>query len=153
MVPSLDCRLLTLADVDRAAFVLAQAFGDDPLCAFMLPLRRTRPRTLATFFRLMGEVSIRSQRAYGAGDPLHGVAYWQPPDKANLSLSVSSIVKFLPLLFTFYPIGYVRAKAVLSRIERLHAQYADAPHFYLDNLGVLPAARPGRVLQADSPLS
>ena len=141
------CRPLTLADVEPAARVLAQVFVDDPLCAYMLPLRRTRPGTLATFFRLMGELSIKNQRAFGAGDPLQGVAYWQSPDQTSLSISLKSLGKLLPLLFSFYPLGYLRARAVISRIDRLHAQYAPEPHFYLDNLGVLPEAR-GRGLSS-----
>ena len=40
-----------------------------------------------------------------------------------------------------YPIGLVRARPVLSKIDSLHEKHADGPHFYLDNLGVLPAAR------------
>jgi ribosomal protein S18 acetylase RimI-like enzyme len=49
--------------------------------------------------------------------------------------------KFLPLLFTMYPIGYFRARKILERIDSLHAKYANEPHFYLDNLGVLASAR------------
>ena len=135
------CRLLTLADVETAAGVLARAFFDDPLCAYMLPLRRTRRRTLTTFFRIAGEVNIRGQRAFGAGHPLHGVAYWQQPDQPELSISIKAIGKLLPLLFTFYPIGYLRARAVIQRIDSLHKSYAAGPHYYLDNLGVLASAR------------
>jgi len=136
-----DYRLLTLSDVEQAADVLSQAFVDDPLCAFMLPFRLTRPKTLMTFFRVYGEVSIKNKRGFGVGDPLHGVAYWQFPDQESLSISLNAIGTFIPLLFSFYPIGYLRAKAVLSQIDALRQQYADEPHFYLDNLGVLPAAR------------
>ena len=53
-----DCRLLTLADVEPAAQVIAQAFIDDPLCAFMLPNRKTRVKTLLVFFRAMGEAGV-----------------------------------------------------------------------------------------------
>ncbi len=54
--------------------------------------------------------------------------------------------KFVPLLFTAYPVGLVRARAVLDRIDALHENHADGTHFYLDNPGVLPASRrwPGR---------
>lgn len=134
-------RLLTLEDVESAAQVIAQALVDDPLCAFMLPFRRTRVQTLATFFRALGEVSIRHRRGYGIGDPLQGVAYWKFPKQTSLSISLKWIGKFLPVLFTFYPIGYLRAKAVIDRQEALHQKYADQPHFYLDNIGVLPSAR------------
>ncbi len=141
MNPSPDCRLLTLSDVDQAAQVISQAFVDDPLSTFMLPLKRTRTKTLYKFFRAMGEVSIKNNRGYGVGDPLQGVAYWKFPDQESMSIRFKSIGKFIPLLFTFYPFGYFRAKAVLNQIDTLHKKYANEPHFYLDNIGVLPSAR------------
>lgn len=136
-----DYRLLTLADVEQAAHLISQAFVDDPLCTFMLPFRRTRTNTLGKFFRAYGEVSIKNRRGYGAGEPLQGVAYWKFPDQENLSISLKSIGKFIPLLFTFYPIGFYRARAILEQIDNLHKKYAHEPHFYLDNLGVLPSAQ------------
>jgi ribosomal protein S18 acetylase RimI-like enzyme len=134
-------RLLTHADVEEAAQVIAQAFIDDPLCAFILPIKRTRTRSLYTFFRVYGEVNIKNNCGFGVGDPLQAVAYWQFPDQANLSISVKTLWRFLPLLFTFYPIGYFRAKAILNRQDALHDKYAPEPHFYLDNIGVLASAR------------
>jgi ribosomal protein S18 acetylase RimI-like enzyme len=134
-------RLLTLSDVDPAAQVIAQAFVDDPLCVFMLPFRSTRTKTLFTFFRAYSEVNIKNQRGFGVGEPLQGVAYWKFPDQSDLSISVKSISIFLPLLFTFYPLGYLRARAVLKQIDTLHQKHTGAPHFYLDNIGVLPASR------------
>lgn len=111
----------------------------------MLPFKRTRARTLHTFFRTYGEVNIKNQRGYGVGEPLQGVAYWKFPTQAELSISVKSLSIFLPLLFTFYPIGYFRARAILQQIDALHQKHAGEPHFYLDNIGVLPAARGQRV--------
>jgi ribosomal protein S18 acetylase RimI-like enzyme len=136
-----DFRLLTPSDVEQSAQVISQAFIDDPLCAFMLPVRRTRQRTLYKFFRAYGEVNIKNGRGYGSGEPLQGVAYWQFPDQADVSLSIKSLSIFLPLLLTFYPIGILRARAVIRQTDDLHKQYANEPHFYLDNLGVIPAAR------------
>ena len=141
MVPNPDYRMLSLADVDQAAQVISQAFEDDPPCTFMLPRRRTRTRTLYKFFQALGELSIMNQRGYGSCDPLQGVAYWKLPNQESMSVSVQSLRKFVPLLFTLYPIGLVRARAVLDRIDSLHEKHADGPHFYLDNLGVLPSAR------------
>ena len=147
MQPGPDHRLLTLSDVEAAAQVMSQSYVDDPLAAFMLPFRRTRVRTLYKFFRAMGEVSIKHQRGFGVGDPLQGVAYWKFPDQEDLSISVRSLGKFLPLLFTLYPIGLYRAKTILKQIDELHKEYANEPHFYLDNIGVLPVAR-GRGLSS-----
>jgi ribosomal protein S18 acetylase RimI-like enzyme len=141
--PALDdgCRLLTLADVEPAARVIAQAFMDDPLCAYMLPFRRTRLRSLTTFFRIYGELSIKAGRVYGAGDPLQGVAYWKFPESDGLSISVRGLGRLLPLLFSMYTIGYIRARNVIKRIDALHEKHATGPHFYLDNLGVVETAR------------
>lgn len=136
-----DFRSLTLADVELAAQVIAQAFVDDPLCTFMLPFRRTRIKTLSKFFRAYGEVNIKNGRGYGSGMPLQGVAYWHFPNQADLSISIKSLKIFLPLLFTWYPIGYLRARKIIQQTEALHKQYASEPHFYLDNIGVLPTAR------------
>ena len=133
--------MLTLADVEQAARVLSQAFEDDPLCRLMLPFKRSRAKTLHKFFRAYGEINIRNNRGYGAGEPLQGVAYWKFPEQESLSVSAKSLGKFLPLLFTMYPIGFLRARNVLKVIDALHEKYADEAHFYLDNLGVLASAR------------
>ena len=52
-----------------------------------------------------------------------------------------SLGKFLPLLLTFYTLGFLRARPALRQIERMHKQYASEPHYYLDNLAVLPGAQ------------
>lgn len=136
-----NSRLLTFSDVEQAAQVISQAFINDPLISFVLPFRRTRVKTLYKFFRAYGEVNIKNNRGYGFGEPLQGVAYWKSPDQDNLSISVKSLTLFLPLLFTFYPIGYFRAKAIFQKIDELHKNYADEPHYYLDNIGVIPIAQ------------
>ncbi len=136
-----ELRPLTLSDVEQAARVIAQAFMEDPLCAFMLPFRRTRPRALYKFFRAYGEVNIKNHRGFGVGEPLQGVAYWNLPDQADVSISLKSLGKFLPLLLTLYPAGLFRARGVIRQTDALHEKHAAGPHFYLDNLGVLPSAQ------------
>lgn len=136
-----EFRLLTLSEVEPAASVISQAFLDDPLCSFMLPIRGTRERTLYKFFRAYGEVNIRNNRGYGSGYPLQGVAYWNFPDQADVSINVRSLSLFLPLFFTMYPIGYFRARKIIQQIDALHGKHAGEPHYYLDNIGVLPMAR------------
>jgi ribosomal protein S18 acetylase RimI-like enzyme len=136
-----DFRLLTLSDVEQATNIISQAFIDDPLCSFMLPVRKARAKTLYTFFRAYGEVNIKNNRGYGSGEPLQGVAYWSFPNQADLSISVKSLAIFLPLLFSLYPIGYFRAKEIIQQTDILHKKHAGEPHFYLDNIGVLPTAR------------
>jgi GNAT superfamily N-acetyltransferase len=136
-----DYRILNLSDVDAAAQVVSQAFVDDPLTSFMFPTKSTRLKTLHTFSRIYGDINIRNGRGYGVGEPLQGVAFWNFPTQEDVSMSINSLGKFLPLLFSMYPIGYWRARAILNRIETLHQKHAAEPHFYLDNLAVLPSAR------------
>jgi ribosomal protein S18 acetylase RimI-like enzyme len=134
----LICRALELSDVEPAAEVIAHSFVNDPLCTFMLPQERTRVQTLYKFFRAYGTVNIQNQRGFGVGKPLKGVAFWLEPGKADISVSLKSLRLFIPLLFTYYPLGFLRAKAILKQTDLLHQKYTHEPHYYLDNIGVLP---------------
>jgi len=136
-----EYRQLTIADVEPAAQVISQAFATDPLISFILPFKRTRVNTLLKFFRIYGEISIKNESGFGTGEPLRGVAYWKFPKQDSMSISVKSLGKFLPLLFTMYPVGYLRGKIIINHIDALHDKYANEPHFYLDNLGVHPSAQ------------
>ena len=136
-----EYRQLTVADADEAAQVVAHAYVDDPLISYMLPLKATRIKTTYKFMRAYGEINVKNQRGFGIGEPLQGVAFWKFPDQEFMSISVKTLGKFLPLLFTMYPIGYFRAKTVMDRIDHLHEKHVKEPHFYLDNLAVLPSAR------------
>jgi ribosomal protein S18 acetylase RimI-like enzyme len=136
-----EYRLLDASDVEQAAQVIAHSFVDDPLVSFMLPFKATRIRTMIKFFRAYGELGIRDERGFGVGEPLQGVAFWKFPEHEDLSVSIRSLGRFVPILFTMYPIGYFRARAALERIDDLHQRHAQEPHFYLDNIGVLPSAR------------
>jgi ribosomal protein S18 acetylase RimI-like enzyme len=147
MLMETDSRLLELDDVDAAASVLAQAFVDDPLVVYMLPRRRSRLKTVEKFFRIIGEIGIRHGRGFGVGEPLQAVAFWEFPDRGAVSISVKGLGKFVPLLFTQYPLGLIRARAVLRETDALHAKHAPERHFYLDNLGVIPSAQ-GRGLSS-----
>lgn len=135
------CRQLTIADVEPAANIIAQAFMNDPLINFMVPFKSSRFDTLLKFFRVYGEINILNGCGYGVGEPLQGVAYWQSPGQGSISISVNTLGKLLPLLFTWYPVGYFRARVIFKETERLHQKYAAAAHYYLDNLGVLPSAQ------------
>ncbi len=136
-----DCRLLLPSDAERSAEVLSQAFVDDPLCSLVLPFAKTRLRTLRTFFLPYSQANIQLERGYGAGDPPEGVAFWKFPDQGDISFGIKSLASFIPLLFTSYPFGLFRARAVFKQTAALHRKYAAGPHVYLDNLGVLASAR------------
>jgi ribosomal protein S18 acetylase RimI-like enzyme len=134
-------RQLTPADAEPAARVLSQAFMDDPLIELMLPFRRTRFRTMYKYFRPMSAISIPLGKIYGVGEPLQGVACWKSPQQRPMSVSLKNLKDFLPLLFTMYPFGFLRAQKLLDTTEAMHDRYAQEPHYYLENLGVVASAR------------
>ena len=130
---------LSTTEIAPAAEVISWAFYYDPLCAFMLPSERSRLKTLLKFFRAYCQVNIQNKQGYGVGEPLKGVAFWLEPNRPDLSVNLRSLGIFLPILFSPYALGYIRARRVLKQVDGLHQKYAPEPHFYLDNIGVLPA--------------
>ncbi len=133
-------RLLTPADIQPAAEILAQAFADDPLTRFLMPCAALRQRTFRAFFHAYSALNIRHRRGYGSGDPLKGVAYWKYPGQSARAINAEYLRAFMPLLFTLYPIAFFRLRALSAKMEELRQRYAPEPHFYLDYIGVLPAA-------------
>lgn len=132
---------LNLSDLEAMTQVLSQSFEEDPLVSFILPNRKMRVKTVAKFFRAVGRLAIKNDSAFGVSEPLEGVAFWNSPDKQSLSATPKDLLTFLPLLFSYYPIGAQKARTVFRQIESNHKKYASEPHFYLDNLGVLASAR------------
>ncbi|HET9906314.1 MAG TPA: GNAT family N-acetyltransferase [Anaerolineales bacterium] len=141
MTENAGYRTLTLTDLEQMVHVLSTAFEEDPLVSFILPKKETRVKTVAKFFRAMGRLNIQNKLAFGVSDPLEGVAVWNFPDKPNISATLKDLIAFLPLLFSSYPLGAQRARAIFRQLDTMHKKYASEPHFYLDNLGVLPSAR------------
>jgi GNAT superfamily N-acetyltransferase len=136
-----EYRQLTLSDLEPMARVLAESFSEDPLVSFILPNGKTRVKTVAKFFRAMGRLNIRAGSAFGAGDPLEGVAIWIFPNQPEASATPKDLLTFLPLLFSSYTIGAINARPIFRQIEANRKKHANEPHFYLDNLGALASAR------------
>ena len=134
-------RSLTISDLEPMAQVLAQSFEEDPLVAYILRNRKTRVKTVAKFFRAMCRINIQNNMAFGVSEPLEGVAIWNFPNQPKTSATLKDLLTFIPLLLSSYPFGAQRARAFFQQNEVLHKKYASEPHFYLDNLGVLPSAR------------
>jgi hypothetical protein len=132
-------RKLSMQDIHLAVEVMARAFEEDPWCVFMLPNNKTRLKTLKKFFYLYGELNINNHHGYGVGEPLKAAAFWLPPPETGVSIGIRSLVKFIPLILSPYLPGYYKARRIMKQIGRLHLKYAPEPHYYLDNLGVLPS--------------
>src|SRR5512140_1070999 len=119
-----DYRLLTSADIEPAAYVLSQAFVDDPLTGFLMPQRELRLRTFQAFFHAYGALSIKHHHGYGSGQPLKGVAYWKFPGQVGRSINGEYLAAFMPLLFTLYPVAFLRLRAIAKKVEELRQKHA-----------------------------
>lgn len=133
-------RLLTAADFERACSVQASAFHTDPLWAYLYPDAQKRAANLVHFARVFIGFGIRTQQAYGVGDPLQGVAVWSAPgQKANPAAFLS--FDLVRLVFSSFLIQGLRARTVFGEFERMHSQYVSGPHYYLNTISVAPEAQ------------
>lgn len=143
--PALDTltmtlRVLTPADLERAAEIQAQAFHDDPLWAYILPNVRQRERELIRTFRVFLGASIRRGQTYGVGEPLAGIAVWSAPNEGE-GFGALVGAGFLRLLVSPFVLSFFKAGPVFGQFERMKKQYATDPHYYLNTIAVSPEAQ------------
>jgi ribosomal protein S18 acetylase RimI-like enzyme len=121
---------------DEAALlgeVLADAFAEDPIFAWLIPPDvRGRDGRMRTFFTSMSRGYLRRGKpCYLAGDG-SAAALWAGPEGWAMPLS--------QIFFEAAPSGLafrgrlLRALCTQLQVERLHAEYS-GPHWYLGYLG------------------
>jgi ribosomal protein S18 acetylase RimI-like enzyme len=128
-------------DLDPAVAVMARAFQNDPLWHFLIRDPERRRDSLFPFFRAVLSLGIESQRAYGIGSSLEGVAVWIFPGQAPVRLSLSVIGRFLRLSFSPFLFSVFKARNIFSHFQILQQHYALEPHYYLQTIGVIPEAQ------------
>ncbi len=113
--------------------VLADAFADDPVFSWLIPpTARGRDRRMRTFFTSMSRAYLRQGKpCYVTADGT-AAALWSAPGKWALPLR-QIILEAAPNGLAFRGL-LLRALAVQTQIEKLHAEY-DTPHWYLGYLG------------------
>jgi len=113
--------------------VLADAFAEDPVFAWLIPPRsRGRDHRLRTFFTSMSRGYLRSGKpCYLAGDA-SAAALWARPGAWDMPLS-QIILEAAPNELAFRH-RLLRALRTQLQIERLHAAHS-RPHWYLAYLG------------------
>ena len=121
---------------DEAALlgeVLADAFAEDPVFAWLIPPQlRGRDNRLRTFFTSMSRGYLRRGKpCYLTGD-VSAAALWAPPGGWVMPLS-QIILEAAPSAVAFRR-GLLRALRTQLQIERLHTGQS-RPHWYLGYLG------------------
>lgn len=141
-------RPLAVAERRHAGALLAAAFHDDPLFAWLIPREPARRAWLRAFMRASVTLAASRDAAWAVGDDgrVDAVMTAFDPDRYPPSrwARAAMALKLAPrLLIGQPPIGRGRAAArVLSATEDAHL---DGPHVYLMQIGV-DGARQGRGL-------
>lgn len=141
MQPEPIVRTSKRGDVRAAARVLADAFADDPLMAYIWPDREARIASLPKYF----EVSLRHvhsagggvQVVCGAGGRIAGVAVWDPPNRWEQS--TTSAIRAAPGQLLALRTRVFAALRVRGTLEERHPRHP--PHWYLSNIGTASAVR------------
>jgi GNAT superfamily N-acetyltransferase len=117
----------------RLGEVLADAFADDPVFAWLIPPQlRYRDNRMRTFFTSMSRGYLRQGKpCYLTGDA-SAAALWAAPGPWTMPLS-QVILEAAPNGLAFGR-HLFRALGTQMQIERLHAEQSQ-PHWYLGYLG------------------
>jgi ribosomal protein S18 acetylase RimI-like enzyme len=120
-------------DAAQLGEVLADAFTEDPVFAWLIPAQtRGRDNRLRTFFTSMSRAYLRSGKPCYLADDASAAALWAEPGAWAMPLS-QMILEAAPNGLAF---GHrlLRALRTQLQIERLHAAHS-RPHWYLGYLG------------------
>jgi ribosomal protein S18 acetylase RimI-like enzyme len=134
-------RVAGRGDFPVMAKVLARAFHEDPLTAWLYPRERSRDRHVERSFRVSLARLAPQGQLYTTPDHA-GAALWALPGqwREDLRQTASSLTLLPPLLPRL-----LRTMRAMSRIEIAHPA---EPHFYLSVLGTAPERRRAGIASA-----
>jgi GNAT superfamily N-acetyltransferase len=138
-VPARTIRAIGRPDVRPTAAMLARAFYDDPLMAWILPDERIRRRRLAAFFAMtMRGASLRHEgpEILLTGGQVLGCGNWMPP--GTWRPPAWRQLATLPGLARTLRSRLGVASAAYGTLMRAHPR---EPHWYLAGLGTDPPAQ------------
>ena len=135
-------RLATRADLPALAAVLAEAFVDDPVKRHLTGLADVPPSRSIPFFDAFTRIQLPHEQVYVAevdtptGAVIQGAAVWSPP--GHWKVPARKIVRWAPRFVRMYGRRFLPNLKLLLTVEQHHPH---EPHYYLEFLGVHPAAQ------------
>jgi ribosomal protein S18 acetylase RimI-like enzyme len=123
-------------DIQQIGSMLARAFYEDPVNAWVIPDDLQRQQRLPV---LLGTIA-RYGAMYGRVDTLgeHAAAIWLPPDATEMPIRRMLRAGLVQLGLTLGPGGTRRILAYSAYTEAVQARILPDPHWYLFTLGVEP---------------
>ena len=132
------------ADARAVAGLLARAFQDDPITAWVVPDAARR----AVFLRALFSAALRSARRSGRvdrharsedGSVAAGAAIWLAPGRFPMTRAQMLVSGHLLLPLRLSLTGWRRLLRVNRYALMLHHRTAPGPHWYLHGIGVEPS--------------
>ena len=137
-----DIRLATFDDVPVLSHALALAFADDGMTDWVCGPRGGEPdgirdrRMQSVFTGYLRCLSLPQGMAYTLPDA-RGASLWSPPGKWNPNLWMQ--LRLVPYFFA--ATGFRRLPTRFVGMQQVLARHPKEPHYYLQVLGVDPAAQ------------
>ncbi len=135
----MDPRTINSGDVPAIAQVLARAFDDDPVWAWILPDPESRVARLTRVFGLLAKVVHLPKdvsEVAGREAAIEAAAMWDPPGHWKIPFG-TQFKQAVPLLRGFG----TRLPAALRALNAIDAVHPERPHWYLAFLGTEPDAQ------------
>jgi GNAT superfamily N-acetyltransferase len=134
------------SQIDTAAAVLVRAFFDSPVWTWLAPDEAKRSELMPWFMRTALRHGLWSGETYVIGDPMAGVAMWDPPGKLDADLDADAERDAKPswdeLPARMDPEALARFNAMNGTQGPVHERVSGgAPMWYLSLIGVEPAAQ------------
>ncbi len=125
----------------EAAGVLARSFRDNPNFVDLFPDEKIRTRVLPHVFAAGLRDALGFEHVYAAmhGDEIFGVATWLPPGAFPLSLRRQ--LRVLPDMVRILATAPRSTRWLLQFTSSVTGQHPEQPYWYLENVGVEPAAQ------------
>lgn len=126
------------SQIKQACVVMARAFQDDPLFCYLIPDDTRRARLLPSFHSITIRYAMRYGKVYTTPQ-VDGVACWLPPGRTTPTWlgTLRAALHGAPVSFGLS--GLRRYLPIGNYTEKIHAQVAPGPHWYLWELGVDPS--------------
>jgi GNAT superfamily N-acetyltransferase len=127
-------------EVDAAGELLARAFFDDPMAAYMLPDARSRGRLLAVHMGAMIRYGVLYGEVHATPGALRGVAMWAPPGLDDVSPEQAAASGIDRAADELGAEAWGRFLAVMDHVGQFRTRDVPEPHWYLALIGVAPEA-------------
>lgn len=135
-------------DTPEIGRVLARAMFDDPLANYMLPDSADRARLLPVHLATLARYCTMFGEVYGAGSPLGGCALWLPPGETDITPERAEAAGLDGLEKAIGADAFARFFGVVEHTEDAHNKAMGQDHWYLQVIGVDPAAQASGLGQA-----